>query len=170
VEIEVAAEARCASGVLASIHAADIVIVAPSNPVASLGPMLALPGMRDTLRSVRDRTAVVTPSVESVPFAYAAEANRACSRAKLLKATGFEDDVLGAAALYAGLADTFVVDSADYHLAAEVERYDFKVQQADTLVHLGSDPRSLLEAILEPLATPSGNSCVLSSVKSKHRS
>jgi LPPG:FO 2-phospho-L-lactate transferase len=57
-----AVQARCADDVLASIRSADIVVIGPSNPVASLGPMLALPEMRDTLASVRHRTAVVTPN------------------------------------------------------------------------------------------------------------
>jgi hypothetical protein len=66
-----------------------------------------------------------------------------------LKATGFEDSALGAAAFYADLAATFVLDSADYYLASEVERYDFKVKQADTLVQPRVRPEAALGHDLE---------------------
>lgn len=143
-----AAQAR-PDGVLAAIRAADIVVVGPSNPVASLGPMLALPGMRDTLASVRHRTVVVTPTVESVPISNPAEANRARSRAKLLTAKGFDPGVVGAAAYYARIADKFVIDSADSHLAQALDGYGLQVMHADTLLHLGADPAPLLDAILD---------------------
>jgi LPPG:FO 2-phospho-L-lactate transferase len=143
-----AVQARSADSVLASIRDADIVVIGPSNPVASLGPMLALPGMRDALASVRHRTVVVTPIVESVPITDPGEANRARSRAKLLAAKGFEPGVVGTAAYYADIADYFVIDSADSHIAPALDRYGLQVMQADTLLHLGANPAPLLDAIL----------------------
>jgi len=148
VVFDCAAQARCADSVLTSIRSADIVVIGPSNPVASLGPMLALPGMRDTLASVRHRTVVVTPTVESIPFSNPAEANRARSRAKLLAAKGFDPGVAGTAAYYAGIADNFVIDSADSHIAHALHRDGLQVMQADTLLHLGANPKPLLDAIL----------------------
>jgi LPPG:FO 2-phospho-L-lactate transferase len=128
---------------------ADVVVIGPSNPVASLGPMLALPGMRDTLASVRHRTVVVTPIVESVPITDPGEANRARSREKLLAAKGFEPGVLGTAAYYAGIADNFVIDSADRHIAGALDQSGVQVMQADTLLHLGANPTPLLDVILD---------------------
>jgi LPPG:FO 2-phospho-L-lactate transferase len=143
-----AAQALCAEDVLATIRGADIVVIGPSNPVASLGPMLALPGMRDALASVRHRTVVVTPIVESVQITDPGEANRARSREKLLAAKGFKPGVVGAAAYYADVADNFVIDAADSHLAQALDRYGLRVMQADTLLHLGANPTPLLDAIL----------------------
>lgn len=119
-------------GMLDAIANADLVIIAPSNPVASVLPILALPGVRKFLRSVP--VVAVTPVVRGVPIADPGEAGRARCRAALLAARGVEHTATAVAALYADVADRFVVDEADAGEAADIPN----AVVAPTLVHHGA--------------------------------
>lgn len=142
------AGAEPTTGLVARIESADLVIIGPSNPIASLGPVLGLRGMRDALKSARDRTVAVTPIVESVPTTGTGESGRARSRARLLVAAGFEPTAVGVAAHYADAASVFVLDRADEARRAAVEEVGVRVVMADTLVHRGADPGRLASAVL----------------------
>jgi LPPG:FO 2-phospho-L-lactate transferase len=101
------------SGVVATIERADLVVLAPSNPLASIGPILAVPGVRDALRAVRERVVAVTPIVNGVAIADAGERRRALSRARLLDSIGLPATATAVAGLYRDLCREFVLDRAD---------------------------------------------------------
>ena len=135
-------------GVLAAIADADVVVLAPSSPIASIEPIVALPGVRAALeRRARDVVAV-TPIVSGVPVTEAGEGRRAVARSRLLNACGTPATATGVAGRYRGLAATFVLDRADADEAGAIEALGHRVVLAETLVHLGRDPGSLVGALL----------------------
>lgn len=105
--------ARPAPGVLDAIGEADTVIIAPSNPIVSIGPVLAVQGVREAVTDRRDRAVAVSPIVAGAALKGPAD--------RLLTELGHEASVVGVARLYAPLAATLVVDEADADLAAAVE-------------------------------------------------
>ncbi|MEU6256803.1 2-phospho-L-lactate transferase CofD family protein [Streptomyces sp. NPDC047043] len=143
--------AQPTTGLLAHLAAADLVVIGPSNPVASLGPILHLTGVREALTAARDRTVVVTPIVESVPITDSGESTRARSRARLLAAAGFAPNPVGVAAFYADVASSFVLDRADVERLPAVAKQGLRVIAADTLLHQGADAAALVTALLSPV-------------------
>lgn len=94
--------------------AADVVIVAPSNPLVSIGPIRALPGVDDRLADRRDSVVAVSPIVGGAAIKGPAD--------RMLRELGMEPTVVGVARIYAQVAGTLVVDPVDAHLVDEVER------------------------------------------------
>ncbi len=108
-----AESARPAPGVLDALAGAEVIVVCPSNPIVSIGPLLAVPGMRDAVVARRDRVVAVSPIVAGAALKGPAD--------RLLAELGHEVSVVGVARLYAPLAATLVVDDADAALAPAVE-------------------------------------------------
>ncbi|MDQ2677165.1 MAG: 2-phospho-L-lactate transferase CofD family protein, partial [Actinomycetota bacterium] len=106
-------EAVPAPGVIDAIDTADVVCIAPSNPVVSIGPLLAVPGVGAALTSARDRTVAVSPIVGGAALKGPAD--------RLLRELGHESTVVGIARWYAPFASTLVVDQVDAALAPLVE-------------------------------------------------
>ena len=103
-------EAHPAPGVLEAITSADTVVVAPSNPIVSIGPVVAVPGISDALSARRADVVAVSPIVAGSALKGPAE--------RMLRELGHEPTVVGVARLYRDIAATLVVDDAD---AAEVD-------------------------------------------------
>jgi LPPG:FO 2-phospho-L-lactate transferase len=97
--------ARPAPGVLEAIRNADALVVCPSNPVVSVAPILAVPGIRDAVAARRDRVVGISPIVDGAPLAGMAD--------RLMPVAGLEVSALGAARAYEGLLAAWVVDRAD---------------------------------------------------------
>ncbi|MGI8684696.1 MAG: 2-phospho-L-lactate transferase [Acidimicrobiales bacterium] len=119
-------EARPAPGVLAAIAAADTVVICPSNPLVSIGPILAVPGVADAVRARRDDVVAVSPIVAGAALRGPADS--------LLRDLGHESSVVGVARLYAPLAATLVVDDADAELAPGVEAAGMRCVVAPTVM------------------------------------
>jgi LPPG:FO 2-phospho-L-lactate transferase len=113
VRFEGAESARPGPGVLEAIEAATTVIVCPSNPIVSIGPILAVPGIEEAIARRRADTVAVSPIVAGAALKGPAD--------RLLTELGHEASVVGVARLYAPLASTLVVDEADAALADGVE-------------------------------------------------
>ena len=111
VEFAGAAEAQPAPGVLDALAAADTILVCPSNPVISIGPILAVPGIRDALAARRDRVVGVSPLIGGRPVKGPAD--------RLMRPLGIEVSSVGVARAYRDFCSTLVVDTAD---AADVDR------------------------------------------------
>lgn len=125
-------KARPAPGVLDAIDAADLVVIAPSSPVASIEAILALPGVRG---AVADRGCVaVTPVVTGVPITDEGEARRARSRAALMRARGRVHSATAVASCYRDLVRCFVLDEHDSAEAGAIEALGISVVVAPTLV------------------------------------
>ncbi len=126
VRVDGAERARPAPGVLEAIGTAGALVVAPSNPVVSIDPVLAVPGVRDALLARRDRVVAVSPIVGGVALKGPAD--------RLLRELGHEPSVVGVARWIAPLAATLVVDHADAALAEQVEAAGVRCLVTDTVM------------------------------------
>jgi len=135
-------EAACPGpGVLEAIANAEVVVVAPSNPIVSIGPLLAVPGLADALRVRRDDTVAVSPIVAGA----ALKGPAAC----LMRDLGHEASVVGIADLYRDVAATLVVDTADADLAGAVEAAGMACVVTDTVMADPTVAAALAKTTLE---------------------
>ena len=128
-------------GVLEAIADAEIVVVAPSNPIVSIGPLLAVPGLADALRARRDDTVAVSPIVAGAALKGPA--------ANLMRDLGYEASVVGVASLYRDVAATLVVDKTDASLAGAVEAAGMACAVTDTVMADPTVAVALAKATLE---------------------
>jgi LPPG:FO 2-phospho-L-lactate transferase len=135
--------ARPAPGVLEAIAAASGIVLCPSNPVVSIAPILAVPGVRDAIEAAPCRVVAVTPIVGGAPVRGMAD--------RLLPAWGVEVSARGVAGLYAGLADAFVLDAVDADQAAEVADLGLEPVVVPTLMRTVEDAAALAKAALAAL-------------------
>lgn len=140
VRFEGAGEARPAPGVLAALADADVVVICPSNPLVSIGPILAVPGVADAVRSRRDDVVAVSPIVAGAALRGPAD--------RLLRDLGHESSVVGVARLYAPLAATLVVDDADAHLAPGVEAAGMRCVVVPTVMRGRAEAAALARAVV----------------------
>jgi LPPG:FO 2-phospho-L-lactate transferase len=143
VRFEGAEWARPAPGVLEAIGAASGIVLCPSNPVVSIAPILAVPGLRDAVLGARCRVVAVTPIVGGAPVRGMAD--------RLLPAWGVEVSARGVAGLYAGLADAFVLDTVDAAQAGDVADLGLEPVVVPTLMHTVEDAAALAKAALAAL-------------------
>ncbi|HUY22219.1 MAG TPA: 2-phospho-L-lactate transferase [Acidimicrobiales bacterium] len=115
-----------APGVLEAIARADRVVVCPSNPVVSIGPLLAVPGIADALAARRDDVVAVSPIVAGAALKGPAD--------RLLTELGHESTVVGVARMYTPLVGTLVVDEADAALVGDVEACGLRCVVAPTIM------------------------------------
>jgi LPPG:FO 2-phospho-L-lactate transferase len=123
------ATARPAPEVAAAIEAASAIVIAPSNPLVSIGPILAVPGMRDRLSAARSRgarIAAVSPIIGGRALKGPAD--------RMLASLGHEATAAGVATLYGDLVDLFVLDRADAMLAPAVEALGARPLVTDTIM------------------------------------
>ena len=120
-----AAQARPAPGVLEAIRDAGVVLIAPSNPVTSIGPILAVPGIREALREAA-KVVAVSPIVGSAAVSGPA--------GELMKTLRLPVSIAGVAQAYSDFLDVLVADRRDGAQAEEVERLGIKVVLADTVM------------------------------------
>ncbi|MGH2636407.1 MAG: 2-phospho-L-lactate transferase [Actinomycetota bacterium] len=126
VRYEGASAASPAPGVLEAIREADVVVLCPSNPVVSLGPVLAIPGIREALGRRRERVVGISGIVEGAPLAGMAD--------RLMPAAGVEVTAAGAAEYYRGLLGSWVIDEADRGLLPRIEATGLRVGVTDTIM------------------------------------
>jgi LPPG:FO 2-phospho-L-lactate transferase len=119
-------EARPAPGVIDAIDTADVVVVAPSNPLVSIAPVLAVPGVGAAVEARRARTVAVSPIVAGAALKGPAD--------RMLRELGHEATVVGVARLYAALASVLVIDEADRALAPDVEAQGIRCVVAPTIM------------------------------------
>jgi LPPG:FO 2-phospho-L-lactate transferase len=142
-----AAAARPAPGVVEALEAADAVIVAPSNPLISIDPILVVPGVREAVAARRERVVAVSPIV-------AGEALRGPAAA-MLRSLGHEAGPPAVAAHYAGLVGTLVLDRRDAGHEAAVAASGLAAVVADTIMDGPDGRRRLARAALDALSTGS---------------
>jgi LPPG:FO 2-phospho-L-lactate transferase len=132
--------AEPAPGVLAALDAADVVVICPSNPIVSIGPVLAVAGVRDAVAARRDRAVAVSPIVAGKALKGPAD--------RMLADLGQEPSVVGVARLYAPLVATLVIDEADAERAAEVEAQGVRCVVAPTVMHGPAEAAALARTVL----------------------
>jgi LPPG:FO 2-phospho-L-lactate transferase len=146
-------DAKPALGVLEAIESSDIIVIAPSNPVASIFPIVSIPGIREALVNQRERVWAVSPVIEALELP-AAERTRARSRERLLAAIGLPHSPVSVGQLYRDFCSHFVLDQRDFAYVSQLEEmgYDVHLLRTDALnlerqVELA---RSLLQLIETP--------------------
>ena len=132
--------ARPGPDVLTAIAEAERVVVAPSNPIVSIGPVLAVPGVRDAVEQRRDDVVAVSPIIAGAALKGPAD--------RLLRELGHDPSVVGVARLYAQLAGTLVIDEADADLAPEVEAEGLRCVVAPTIMRDPAATEALAEVVL----------------------
>lgn len=140
VRFEGAESARPAPGVIEAIETATTVVVCPSNPIVSIGPILAVPRIEETIASRRADTVAVSPIVAGAAVKGPAD--------RLLTELGHESSVVGVARLYAPLATTLVVDDADADLADRVEAEGLRCVVAPALMSSPELAAALAKVVL----------------------
>ena len=126
IRYEGADRARPAPGVLEAIAGADAIVLCPSNPVASIGPIVAVPGIRDALALRRSDVVGVSGIVAGAPLAGMAD--------RLMPAAGAEVSAAGAAACYDGLLAAWVVDDADRGLIPRIVTTGVRAAATDSIM------------------------------------
>ena len=150
-----ASEAIPADGVLEAISSAQAVLIAPSNPVTSIGPILAVPGIREALRTTEAQVVAVSPIIGKAAVSGPA--------ANLMAAQGVEVSIAGVAECYRDFLDILVVDDSDSAPAASFSSDRLKVHCTNILMRTPEDKSriartALALAIPEILAEPAAES------------
>ena len=141
VEFLGAESAKPAVGVVEAIMDSELVVVCPSNPVVSIGTILAVEGVREALRSTDAKKVAVSPIIAGAPVKGPAD--------KLLRGLGLEVSAYSVAKLYLDFLDTFVLDMADAAEKGRIEKLGIEVKVTNTVMKSLEDKIELAKAVLE---------------------
>jgi LPPG:FO 2-phospho-L-lactate transferase len=138
--------ARPAPGIAEAVSAARAILIAPSNPAISIGPILRVPGMRGLLTAARSRTVAISPLIQG----------RAVKgpTVELMRAEGIRPDALGVAQLYRDIAAGFVLDAADAALAPAIASMGYRIAIRPTMLDEIGAAREVAAAALDVLRQP----------------
>jgi LPPG:FO 2-phospho-L-lactate transferase len=140
IEFENAGNARAAPGVIESIHEADAIVIAPSNPLVSVGPILAVPGIREALREARVRVIAVCPLVGGKSLKGPSD--------RMMMQLGHDVSALGTARLYRDICSAFVMDETDADQSQDVADMGMKPVACPTVMRSLEDKEHLAHVIL----------------------
>ncbi|MGO8862718.1 MAG: 2-phospho-L-lactate transferase CofD family protein, partial [Acidimicrobiales bacterium] len=127
--------------VMEAIRDAASIVVCPSNPVVSIGPVLAVPGVREALAARRAQVVAVSPIVAGAALKGPAD--------RLMAELGSEASVVGVARLYAPWVGTLVVDVADAAQAAAVEAEGVRCVVTPTVMSTPERAEDLARAVVD---------------------
>ncbi len=144
IELRGIGAARPNPAVLRAIRKSAAVILAPSNPFVSLGPILKLTGVRAALRRAKPRVAAISPIVGGKTIKGPAD--------KMLRSLGMEVSPLGVARLYRDIAGLFVLDNADQRYLESIQRLGMRALATDTIMSTPERAAALAEVVLQALA------------------
>ncbi len=145
VDLGSARRAKPGPGVLDALRDARTILFCPSNPIVSIGPILAMPGIREALKESRAPVVAISPIVGGAPVKGPAD--------RLMRGIGVEVSARGVAELYRGLIDAFVIDERDAGLAADIEAMGIRTRVLDTIMGDVSIAQRLAEAALSLAAS-----------------
>jgi LPPG:FO 2-phospho-L-lactate transferase len=126
--------------VIDAITNADAVLIAPSNPVTSIGPILAVPGIHDALLRARGKIAAVSPIVGNAPVAGPAGI--------LMEAHGLPCSIAGVAQAYEDFLDILICDMRDARAAEALRQTGLRVQCTQTVMRSAEDKAALARETL----------------------
>jgi LPPG:FO 2-phospho-L-lactate transferase len=132
--------ATASADVIASLRESSRVIIAPSNPLISIDPILQVPGVREVLQERRDDVVGVSPIIDGHALKGPAD--------RLLAELGHEVSCLGVVDFYKGLVGTWVIDEADAMRADEVQRRGVNVIVTTTIMAERANAERLAAAVL----------------------
>jgi len=128
---------------LDDMRTADAIIIAPSNPVVSIGPMRALKNFDATLTARRDSVVAISPIVAGAALKGPAD--------RMMSELGLEASVVGIARLYAPIASTLIIDTADEHLISAVEREGMRCVATNTIMKTAEISAALTQTCLSAI-------------------
>ena len=134
-------EARPAPGVLDAIGDAEVVVICPSNPIVSIGPVLAVPGIGPAVTARREQVVAVSPIIAGHALKGPAD--------RLLRELGHESSVVGVARLWAPYAGTLVIDDADADEHDAVEAEGIRCVVTPTVMSGPAEAAALARAVLD---------------------
>jgi LPPG:FO 2-phospho-L-lactate transferase len=141
VRFEGAESATPAPGVREALDAAELIVIAPSNPIVSIGPILAVPGIREVLRARRAGVVAVSPIIGGRALKGPAD--------RLLGELGAEVSALGIAAQFREIAGSIVIDVVDAVLAPAIAALDVTPVVTETIMRTPEISAKLATAVLE---------------------
>lgn len=144
VRFEGVEHSRPAPGLLEALHSAGAVVICPSNPVVSIGPVLAVPGVREAVAAVRDRVVAVSPIIGGAALKGPAD--------RMLAGLGVEPSAVGVARWYRDLVGTLVIDEVDAALAPRVEAEGVRCVVTDTIMRTPEVAAELSRTVLGAVA------------------
>src|SRR5438105_3892229 len=136
-----AGEARPAPGVLDAIKDAEAILIAPSNPIVSIGSILAVPGIHDALHEASGMVVAVSPIVGGAPIKGPAD--------KLMSGLGMEVSAVGVARCYRDFLDVMVIDQEDADLAPAIEDLGIPAVTTNTIMRDDATKAALARTVLE---------------------
>jgi LPPG:FO 2-phospho-L-lactate transferase len=134
-------ESQPAPGVLDAIKEAEAILIAPSNPIVSIGSILAIPGIHDALHEASGTVVAVSPIVGGAPIKGPAD--------KLMHGLGMEVSAVGVARCYRDFLDVMVIDEQDAHLLSEIEDLGIPAVATNTIMRDGAAKAALARKVLE---------------------
>ncbi|MFZ0635537.1 MAG: 2-phospho-L-lactate transferase [Candidatus Acidiferrales bacterium] len=137
---EGAASAKPAPGVLEAIARTRGIVICPSNPLISIGPILAIPGIREALAARRDDVIAVCPIVGGMSLKGPSD--------KMMAELGHEVSALGVARMYRDIASRMVIDSSDMALKPRIEELGVAVEVTGTVMRTDEDKQRLGEFLM----------------------
>jgi LPPG:FO 2-phospho-L-lactate transferase len=140
VEFEGADAASPAPGVVDSILESEAVVICPSNPIVSIGPILSVKGIREALQKTKAKVVAISPIVSGAPIKGPAD--------KLMSGLGVEVSAYGVAAYYKDFLDVFVMDSIDSAQKTKIEAMGLKVVVTNTIMKTLQDKVELAKVVL----------------------
>ncbi|VAW00091.1 Lactyl (2) diphospho-(5')guanosine:7,8-didemethyl-8-hydroxy-5-deazariboflavin 2-phospho-L-lactate transferase [hydrothermal vent metagenome] len=136
--------ARPTPAALEAISTADLIVLAPSNPLVSIDPILNIPGIRAAISAAKAPKIAVSPLIEGKTIKGPA--------ARMMTALGLRADALGVAQHYQGLITTLVIDHADSGLSEQISALDMAATCEQTLMQTRADKIALARAIIGGLS------------------
>jgi len=139
-------KAHPAPGVIEAIMEAQTVLLTPSNPLVSIGPILSIPGVREALRETKARVATVSPIVGGRALKGPAD--------RMLRDQGIRADAVGIAGLYKDFLDVLVIDDKDAESQGEIEALGLEVVVTDTIMASMDKKTALARTVIEAARVP----------------
>ena len=133
-------QCRPAPGVLDAIHGAGLIVICPSNPATSIGPILAVPGIREALRETSGRVAAVSPMVRGRSFSGPAH--------RLMAILEVEASAAGLAGAYRDFVDVLVIDTEDRDLQPAIEKLGIDVKTTSIRMDTLDEKKRLAREVL----------------------
>ncbi len=134
-------QARPAPGVLDALKDAEAILLAPSNPIVSIGSILAIPGIHDVLHEASGMVVAVSPIIAGAPIKGPAD--------KLMSGLGMEVSAVGVARCYRDFLDVMVIDEQDAQLAAKIEDLGIPTVVTNTIMRNDAAKAALARTVLQ---------------------
>ncbi len=136
-----ASAAQPAPGVLDAIKDAEAILIAPSNPIVSIGSILAVPGIHDMLHEASGMVVAVSPIIGGAPIKGPAD--------KLMRGLGMDVSAIGVARCYRDFLDVMVIDEQDVHLVSEIEDLGIPTVATNTIMRDDVAKATLAKSVLQ---------------------